>query len=43
MAQPTFLSSRSNAEMHPPEADEGIQGSPDDAVFNSIVGSIRAL
>ena len=43
VAQPTFLSSRSNAEMHPPEADGGIWGPPDDAVFNSILGSIRAL
>ena len=43
VAQPTFLSSRSNAEMHPPEADGGIQGPLDDAVFNSILGSIRAL
>ena len=40
---PKFISSRSNADMLPPEADGGIRGPPDDAVFNSILGSIRAL
>ena len=43
VVQPTFHSSRSNAEMHPPEAAGGIQGPPDEAVINSILGSIRAL
>ena len=42
VVQPTFHSSRSNAEMLPPEAAGGIQGPQDDAVINSIL-FIRAL